>query len=181
MRWPISLGQHNRVHQWDKFVVPLSDAEKIELTQKYHMKCQKLLNKAGRCYEKALRVYSRSHFGDETVMKDLAVYRKKILVLKESIKKRTFNKLPYVDFNKEKTKEQEFLDSYPRISMRGKLVILFVGLDMLFVGLAFLFDSFYFVPASLITVCLLVGLYLRITRKQRKLLKQSKKAGSDIW
>ena len=114
-------------------------------------------------------------------MKDLAVYRKKILVLKESIKKRTFNKLPYVDFNKEKTKEQEFLDSYPRISMRGKLVILFVGLDMLFVGLAFLFDSFYFVPASLITVCLLVGLYLRITRKQRKLLKQSKKAGSDIW
>ena len=180
MKWPISIGQRDRSHQYDKFVVPLSDEEKIELTQKFHMKCQKRLNKACQNIEKALKQYSRSPFGDETAISDLAKQRKKLFDLKESIKKRTFNCLPYVDLNKEKTNDKAFLDSYPRISLRGKLLMCAIGLDMIFFGATILYDSFFFIPATIITASLLVYLYLRINRR-KKTLKRSKKDGSEVW
>lgn len=88
------------------------------------MKCQKLLSKAIKKIDKALSTYSKSTFADSTAITNMAVARKDLFMLKEDIKIRTFERLPYSDLNEErKTDEKEIVGVYRSISLKQKLVI----------------------------------------------------------
>jgi len=123
MKWPLSLGQKDRTKQYDKWIKPMTAEEKITIAQKQHMKCQKLLSRAIKKIDKALSTYSKSTFADSTAITNMATTRKELFMLKEDIKIRTYENLPYVDLNEErKVEENDVMSTYKHITTKTKLV-----------------------------------------------------------
>lgn len=131
-KFPLSLGQRDRTKQYDKYVKPMSAEDKIVIAQKQHMKCQKLLSKAIKKIDKALSAYSKSTFADSTAITNMAATRKELFMLKEDIKIRTYENLPYSDLNEErKITERDIVGTYSNITTKMKLVIFDVTSNVL--------------------------------------------------
>jgi len=81
---------------YSKVVIPLSQAEQIELSQKHHVRAQKCLKKVIKLLQKARRNVESmplaNNKGADMISKEIDNVRK----LSEKLKKYYYNRLPYV-------------------------------------------------------------------------------------
>ena len=96
MKWPKSLGQRDRAHQYDSYVLPLSAEDKIAETQKAHKKAQADINKAIKLLQRSIIHYTESNYGSDKAIELLGKEITRLKELKEDIKKKTYNALPYL-------------------------------------------------------------------------------------
>ena len=165
MKWPLSIGERDRVSQYDRYVKPLSAEDKILITQRAHRECQRDLNRILKLLERAIVDYSASHYGEASVINRLGDARKYILDLKEDVKKRTYNALPYSEMNQERIDEGEFMDSRPRLSRFQKLLVgLGVGNVLVYVAGLVLKDMNIVTIGVFYTLFFGLALYLRWNR-----------------
>ncbi|MBN2602771.1 MAG: hypothetical protein JXA91_01405 [Candidatus Thermoplasmatota archaeon] len=120
---PLSIGQRDRVHQYDKYVKPTSAEKKILMTQKYHKRCQKKISKALDNIKEAIDEYNNAWDGNPKVVPKLADMMKNLRVLKEDIMKLTYNNLPYAELDKERIDENEVMGKYFQLSKFQKIII----------------------------------------------------------
>ncbi len=123
VRWPLSIGQRDRVHQYDKYVRPTSAEKKILMTQKYHKRCQKKISRALENIKEAIDEYNNAWDGNPKVVPKLSDMMKNIRNLKEDIMKLTYNNLPYSELDQERVDENEALGKYFQLSKFQKIII----------------------------------------------------------
>ena len=182
-----ALGDRDRVHQYDDYVIPITDEEKIAITQKYHMKAQKDLNKAMKLINKAIKHYSESHYGSEKVLERLAKHKRILLDMKEQIKKDTYNALPYKELEQEMVKESEIMDSYPnrfRLTKR-KVIAGAVATFLLFTVAGIYFDDELargiILPIGVVGLLALTGYFVYIWKKIKSTRTSLTNDKEKVW
>jgi hypothetical protein len=177
VKWPMSLGQRDRTHQYDKYVIPLTPEKKIVITQRAHMATQKDLNKILKNLDKAILHYTSSHYGDPKVINRLGDARKYILEMKENIKKDTFSALPYSDLNERKIHEEQF-DKILYLTIDQKYLIIFVIGNGCVYLIGFLTGLLIFLGLGVI-ISAILGLfyYFRWNRGAKTLVSLKRKEG----
>jgi hypothetical protein len=146
-RWPLSIGQRDRVHQYDKYVKPTSAEKKILMTQRYHKRCQKKISNALENIKDAIDEYNKAWDGNPKVVPKLADKIKDLRKLKEDIMKLTYNNLPYAELDKDPIDENEIMGKYFQLTKFQKIIICFsIG------------DSFIYLLGSLYQNSYIIGL-----------------------
>lgn len=163
MKWPKSLGQRDRAHQYDSYVMPLSAEEKIAETQKAHKKAQVDINKAIKLLERSIIHYTKSSYGSDKVIELIGKEIKSLKELQEDIKKKTYNALPYKELDQEP--EPETKKKHPMLPIH----LAIAALNTAFYLVGSLLQNSYLLLCGVINTALLAFYcYLRWVRKHRK-------------
>jgi hypothetical protein len=181
-KWPKTIGDRDRINQYDSYVKPLSAEEKILLTQRAHAKTQKELNKAIKNLEHAITNYFKAQYGANNVIGILDDQRNEMMKLKEDIKKLTLNALPYKELNLEREQEKTFMLPIKKISYKTIISIMVLLSNLLIYSFAYAFIiEWLYVIGFFLSVGIILSYFFIWSRNIEKTLPNSRKIGPKVW
>ena len=179
--WPKTLGQRDRSSQHESYTIPLTPEEKIAITQGAHFRAQKDINKAMKFIERAIVDYSDSPYGSEKVIEILAKEKMKLVKMKESIKKETYNALPYKELNEAGIQEQAFYDIPRRMKLKTKLILTGVAAATILGAYGYFFDRNLFAIVLVLAALGIIIPFLLWGRKHRSNLASKRGYKGQEW